>query len=137
MGIEEEHCYFKTQSKEIGGDGLERTTTNYYPVTISLITVFKECLTILFREKGIPFFLKTLSEELGHEPVKTEKPSLSSLLDFGYYEAMNRFKLTYLQYHQKRSLNNYEAAKEMGINESTFKTILTRAKKEFEDLKLS
>jgi DNA-directed RNA polymerase specialized sigma24 family protein len=49
-------------------------------------------------------------------------------LDLKCDNAVNQFTLQYLEYHQKRASNDYEAAKEVGLKGATFKTRLRRVR---------
>jgi hypothetical protein len=124
MGREEIHFYSKVIE-----DHVQETVSHHF-ILISLIMIFKECMAMLFKGESLPSLLEQIVEKCDRKTIlKDEKPDLTYLLDSKYNDAVSWFKLHYLKYHQMKSSNNYEAAKEIGLSPEGLKTALQRVKR--------
>ena len=139
-GIEQSHFTYeviKDLPAQLPHGVYHERVLDVQPISINLVPIFYESMSLLFREEGLPFLLEKITERFDRKTVaKDEKPNLSPLLDLKADDASNQFELAYLQYHLNASSGNMDqAAKKVGLNQGTFKTRLRRVKKEIQKSK--
>jgi hypothetical protein len=112
-------------------DGIERGENSQ----VDFLSWFVKNLRSLFESESLPYLLETIQRVETGEPVSIVYPEISYLLELPHSEAMRRFELCYLEFHNRQFASQQDAACEAGLKPSTFSSKLHRLRKELSDVK--
>ena len=101
--------------------GIEHTTDG-----TELLPWFTRRLTDLFETRSLPYLLWTIYRFDTDEAGAIVHPSLWYLFDLSHQEALRKFDLAYLEFNERQSESQADAARKVGMHPGTFRSRLTK-----------